>query len=248
MTGKRKPTPREAFNANMKDAELLVKLARALENRRKRRVRAELRERVGIALRIQKRDWPDIECVESNDLFVVFKPTGETRPDDVSDLRPLLRQALVAGCAAAETFVADRVEKKLGGTLMSGDKPSRLLNLPLTVEDWFKINRYQRRLRGLSEHLKEHVRREVASASPSQIGIAFSLVGQKDLWKLVDRTRGVKRGSSEAALDRLYARRNRIAHQGDRVGRGRSNITVNEVESDLLCLVEIVDALDQVTR
>jgi hypothetical protein len=140
------------------------------------------------------------------------------------------------------------VEQKLGGTLMSREKPARLLDLPLTVEDWFKIERYQRRLRGLSEHLKDHVRREVASASPSQIGIAFSLVGEKDLWKRVDQARRVTRGTSEAALGRLYARRNRIAHQGDRVGRGRAHMTVNEVEADLLSLVEIVDALDQVSR
>jgi hypothetical protein len=85
MAGKRKLSPREAFDANMKRAELLVKLAKALENRRRRRVRAELRERVGTALRIQKKKWPEIECVESDDLFVVFKPTAGTRPDDISD-------------------------------------------------------------------------------------------------------------------------------------------------------------------
>lgn len=248
MAGKRKLTPREAFDTNMLDAELMVRVARALHNRRNRRIRAELRERVGTALRIQKKKWPDIECVESDDLFVVFKPSAATRPDDVADLRPLLRQAIVAACAAAETFVADRVDQKLGKALMSRDKPARLLDVNLKVEDWFKIERYQRRLRGLSEHLKGHVRREVASASPSQIGIAFSLVGEKDLWKRVDQTRGVKRGSSEEALQRLYARRNRIAHQGDRVGRGRSHIEVSDVEADLVCLVEIIDALDRVTR
>src|SRR5688500_6041966 len=144
MAGKRKLTPREAFDDNMMDAELLVKVARALQNRRKRRIRAELRERVGTALRIQKKRWSEIECVESDDVFVVFKPSAGTRPDDIADLRPLLRQAVVAACAAAETFVADRVDQKLGKTLMSRDKPARLLDVNLRVEDWFKIERYQR--------------------------------------------------------------------------------------------------------
>ena len=46
MPGKPKPTAREAFDDNLADAETLVSLAQALANRRVRRMRRELRQRV----------------------------------------------------------------------------------------------------------------------------------------------------------------------------------------------------------
>lgn len=67
------------------------------------------------------------------------------------------------------------------------------------------------------------------------------------LWKRVDGRRNVPTGDSEKTLDRLYERRNQIAHNGDRVGRGRATISGTEVGGDLECLVEIVDALDAET-
>src|SRR5439155_2843617 len=99
---------------------------------------------------------------------------------------------------------------------------------------------------GLREVIEVEVRR-VASPAPSQIGIAFSIVGEAGLWKRVDRRRGSNVGSSEKTLDRIYLRRNQIAHQGDRSGRGRAALAVDEVESDLSCIVEIVDAIDKET-
>ena len=75
----------------------------------------------------------------------------------------------------------------------------------------------------------------------------ISMVGVPKVWAAVDAKRGVVKGSSEKALETITQRRNRIAHSGDRQGRGRAPITVAEVERDLACLVEIVSALDQVT-
>lgn len=50
-----KMSAREAFDLNMQDAEVLVELARLLSNHRKRRMRRELRERLGSALSLAKR-------------------------------------------------------------------------------------------------------------------------------------------------------------------------------------------------
>ncbi len=118
----------------------------------------------------------------------------------------------------------------------------------MTVGDWLWIeDAYERRRWGLREIVEIEVRR-IASPSPSQIGIALGIVGEKGLWKRVDKRRGVAVGRSEAALDRIYERRNRIAHQGDRSGRGKATITVDEIANDLKCIEEIIDALDQETR
>jgi hypothetical protein len=98
-------------------------------------MRRELRERLGDALGIPKRHWQTLDCIESEDLFAIFKPGGAVDRDTVSEprLRPLLRQALVAACAAVETFVADRVMERLRGALDSDPRPTRLLALQMTV-------------------------------------------------------------------------------------------------------------------
>lgn len=250
IAGKTKPTARQAFDDNLADAEALVTVVRALSNRRVRRMRKELRDRLGAALGVKKRDWDNLDCIESDDLFAVFKPGSRVNREAVSEpnLRPLLRQSLVAACAAVETFVGDRVMERLRGALDSDPRPTRLLDLPMTVGDWLWIeDSYERRRWGLREVIDLEVRR-LASPSPSQIGLTFGIVGEKSLWKRVDKRRSVAAGSSEKALERIYERRNRIAHQGDRAGRGRATISVDEVDADLRCITEIVAALDLETR
>lgn len=249
MAGKAKPTARQAFDDNLADAEALVSIVRALQNRRVRRMRREMRERLGSALDVSKKHWDSLDCIESDDLFAVFKPGARVDRESVSEtsLRPLLRQALVAACAAVETFVGDRIMERLRGALDSDPRPTRLLALPMTVDDWLRIDEtYERRRWGLREVVEVEVRR-LASPAPSQIGIAFGIVGDKNLWKRVDKRRGKATGASETALERIYERRNRIAHQGDRSGRGRAAIGIDEVEADLECIAEIIDALDHET-
>lgn len=250
MAGVRKLTAREAFDDNLGDAEALLAVVRALENRRVRRMRRELRERLGSALGISKRDWDDLDCIESNDLFAVFKPGSQVDRESISEpnLRPLLRQAVVAACAAVETFVGDRTMERLRSALDADPRPTRLLDLPMTVEDWLNIDEsYERKRWGLREVVELEVRR-LASPAPSQIGVTLGIVGEKKLWRRVDRRRSVTTGSSEAELTRIYERRNRIAHQGDRSGRGRAAISADEVERDLASIVDIVDAIDKETR
>jgi len=212
-------------------------------------MRRELRERLGSALGLPQRGWDDLDCIESDDLFAVFKPGSQVDRASISEpnLRPLLRQALVAACAAVETFVGDRVMERLRSALDSDPRPTRLLDLPMTVGDWLRIDEtYERRRWGLREIIDIEVRR-LASPAPGQIGITFGIVGEKGLWKRIDQRRGVAGGSSEELLERIYERRNRIAHQGDRLGRGRAAISIEEVEEDLQVITEIVDAIDKET-
>lgn len=249
MSGVSKPTARQAFDDNIADAKMLILLADALRDKRTRRMRQEKRETLGEALGIAKRKWDDLDRIESDDLFAVFPPGSrlDRGTFDEKALRPLLRQALVAGCAALETFVGDRVMELLSATLDKEEWPTRLLDLPMTIEDWLWIEEhYKRRRWGIREVIEWEVR-NIASPAPAQIGQAFGIVGQKKLWGQVDGHRKVKAGKSAKTLERLYERRNQIAHSGDRVGRGRATISVSEVSGDLECLVEVVDAIDAVT-
>jgi hypothetical protein len=248
MTGVRKPKSREAFDLNMNDAETLVSIAKLLENERINRMRAELRTRIGTALRIPRAKHSALECLENQQVFIAFKPGSAHLKGSLTheNLRPLLRQALVAGCAAVETYVADRTMELLGPVLRAKEKPPRLLELTMTVQQYLKVQSYQRQNWGLRDLIEDQVLLK-ASTSPSSIGMLMSMVGVPKVWAAVDAKRGVVKGSSEKALETITQRRNRIAHSGDRQGRGRAPITVAEVERDLACLVEIVSALDQVT-
>ncbi|MFF6888728.1 HEPN domain-containing protein [Streptomyces sp. NPDC012421] len=245
-----KMSARDAFNLNMQDAEMLVELAKLLSNQRVRRMRVELRQRLGSALSLPQKYWDDLECLENERVFVTFKPGhAEWRERlDEPNLRPLLRQALVAACAAIETFCADRVMELYPAAIKKDPPPSRLLELSLTVDDYLAIEKkYTKKGWGLRQVVELEVRQR-ASPAPAQIGQLFSLVDKKKLFTQIDKIRKVAKEASTQELDRIVERRNLIAHTGDRSGRGRATISVAEVEADLAIIVEIIDALDQLTK
>jgi hypothetical protein len=119
MAGIHKPTPMEAFELNIADARWLIRSALVLQNQRVRRMRSELRTRNGDALRIPERDQERLDCIESDDLFIVIKPDSSIDRDHVAALDPLLRQSLVAACAALETYVADAACDRVGVVIRS---------------------------------------------------------------------------------------------------------------------------------
>lgn len=84
----KKPEPIESFKTNMADAEALVAYARHFTNQRVYSMRRELRSRIGDALRIPQREQDDLDCIESDGLFLVFKPGGGIGRQDFADLRP----------------------------------------------------------------------------------------------------------------------------------------------------------------
>jgi hypothetical protein len=244
VTGVRKPSAIEVFEDNMAGAARLIGLTKALENTRRYRMRKERREALGIALDLPKRDWNKLDWVESPDLFVILKPNGEHDRTDFTEpeLRPLLRQAVVAIAAAVESYVAEKACSYISEAFDS--KPDRLKQVSISVGQVMEIDeRYERRRWGYREVVRDYLVAE-ASPSPSKIGIVFSTVGKKGFWATVDRRRGVAKGVSERQLNELAERRNRIAHTGDRVGRGRATLTVEEAESYFSNAKEIVEALE----
>src|SRR6266702_8891642 len=102
----------------------------------------------------------------------------------------------------------------------------------MTVQQYLKVQSYQRTNWGLRDLIEDQVLLK-ESTSPSSIGMLMSMVGVPRVWAAVDAKRGMAKGSSEKALETITQRRNRIAHSGDRQGRGRASITVAEVERDL---------------
>ena len=242
----KKLTPYQAFKDNMKDAEALLSYARAFQNKRSRRMRKELRSRVGHALGIRGSQREALDCLESKDLFVVFMPEGSLGRDLFSDQQPLLRQSLVAACAALETYVADKAMEFVGPVLKADEPPSRMKDIILTVGQWASIEgKYTRRGWGIRDIVGDHLRK-TSSTAPNQIGVVLSTIGLKKRWsQQVDRLRNAESGTTERELKEITERRNRIAHSADRKGRGRASSKAEEVEKQIAAIQEVVDALEE---
>src|SRR3546814_17323390 len=112
MAGVPKPKPMTAFRDNMSDAHALVRLARATTTKRTYRMRRELRGRVGGALRLAQGVHDQLDCVESDDLFIVLLPLSSLKRGAFEKREPLPRQAFVAGWSAGTKFWADPVTPK----------------------------------------------------------------------------------------------------------------------------------------
>lgn len=249
MAGVRKLSALEAFELNIEDAHGLVQLAVVLRNGRARRMRREKRESLGSALSIPKKHWDGLDCVESGDVFVVLKPDSEVVREQFAEkqLEPLLRQAIVAAAAALETYVVDRVMELLSSALDRDELPRRLGEVPMSVRQHLVIvEDYQRKRWGVRPIVQQYVQ-DLASPSPSQIGKAFGVVGQDNLLRRLDKERRVVGGATARSLEDFCERRNRIAHSGDRSGRGRAAISVTEVGEHLDCVQSVVEALDRIT-
>lgn len=248
MTGKAKPTPVEAFELNIADAQWLLDTARALTNQRSRRMRTEMREKVGEVLGIPQRDRHGLDCIESSEIFVVIKPSGSVRRDHVKDLSALYRQAVVAACAALESYVADAVLARIGPVVRKrGDLPGRLGDLTLSVAEWKRINDgYKYTRRGLRERVLAPRVREIVSTAPSQIGLALKMIDVNDWAKKVDGARKKTKGTTVKELEELTKRRNRIAHEGDRRGYGRARISHDEAQRYVAIAKEVAEAIELV--
>ena len=239
--------PFETFEANMQDARSLLEYAVAFRNRRsKRRMREELRDRVGEALKVPVKERERLDCIESDDLFVVFMPDGDLQRDRFDDLRPLLRSSLVAACAALETYVADRTLDFVGPLITKRELTPRLRDIPLTLGDWEDIEKgYERRGRGIKNIVDESIR-ELSSTAPNQIGKVLSTIGVSGWTKHVDGARKVRGGRTVADLDEITERRNRIVHAADSKGRGRAALSPDEVERHLGNVESIAAGIESV--
>ena len=242
----KKLTPYQAFQGNIQDAEALLNYARSFRNKRTRGMRQELRTRVGQALNVPVGRRDELDCLESDDVFVVFKPGGKLGRDQFTDLQPLIRQSLVAGCAALETYVADKVMEFVGEVLNAEEVPRRMKDISLTVGHWIEIERgYKRRRWGIRPIVQEYVE-QTSSTAPKNIGILLSSVGVKEWSKKVDYARRVAESTTVGELEQITKRRNRIAHAADRLGRGRARARATEVDLQLATIKEVVEALEKV--
>lgn len=122
----------------------------------------------------------------------------------------------------------------------------RLAGVSVNFGQVIDIDRgYERRGWGHRQLVRDYLISQ-SSSSPSQIGKVFSTVGRSDVLKRVDSHRQVRKGTSYQQLEELTERRNKIAHAGDRSGRGHTQIDVVDVTTHLANAKSIVESLDAV--
>lgn len=238
----------DAFHDNMADAHLLVALADGLTSTRSRRVRVEVRQRLAEALRVPMRDRERIDVVETDDMWVVLKPEASLRRQDFDDHKAILRQALVAACAATETYLADRVLERIDDYLDHEVASKELRRVPLAFGDWLDVDAVYsstKKTSGLKYRVLGPWVRQQMSTHPDKVGLALRLLGQTNAMKVLNGHRGV--GDTEEGLKRITERRNKIAHMGDRRGKAKAAISVAEVEHDLGFLTSVVQAFERAT-
>lgn len=235
-----------AFQENLNDAEKLVLYAKVFENKRQRKLRLELRERLGEALNRPKKSRDGLDCIENDIVYLIFHDGNQVGPRDFQDPRPLLRQAIVAACAALETYLADKVMECIPQVMGMNELPKRLGDVPLTVGHWSKIeSQYKRRTWGVRPIIEEAVK-EQASTSPSRMGQVLGMIGIDKWSRKLDEDRKVPKGTSEKQLKVLTDRRNQIAHAADRVGSGRATLTTDETTEYLEQVKSIAESLEKV--
>jgi hypothetical protein len=246
-----KPTPMEAFDLNMSDAIWMIELAEALDNQRPKGVYSNTRESLGTALRMTKSERDGFEVTESADFFVIIKPGSAMSRDSLQDRTALLRHAIVAACAATETFFADLIVDLVRPQLHAHRTrhttlPRKLRDVTLTVGDAVDLDHRYKSRRGLTEQVVGPYIRDKASVHPDSLGPLLQLAGHSDALKRIDRELQHEKGWSYQRMSEIAQRRNRIAHTGDRQGRGRKHLSAEEARSitdDLTAIVRAAEAL-----
>ncbi len=247
----RKPTPMGAFDLNMGDAVWMIELAEALANQRSRGIYSGTRESLGTALRMTKKVQDGFEVMESDDFFVIIKPGSDVTLESLQDRTALLRHAIVAACAATETYFADRIIELVRPQLRAhrtrnGALPPRLRSIQLTVGEAIELDHQYKNRRGLTERVVAPYIRERASVDPGALGEALSVAGHKGVFARIDAALEWPKGRCEKRMTEVANRRNVIAHTGDRAGRGRSPLSVDEargITDDLTAIVHAAESL-----
>jgi hypothetical protein len=129
----------------------------------------------------------------------------------------LLRQAVVVGCSALESFIWDILrENTLTIIKARGRKADDSLRaVTLTLDDYLSLEGYS----DPDERLKEIILKRFergALYDSSKIDEVIKILTMKDFWKDIASFTGLDASAIRAQLNDLILRRNQIAHRADR--------------------------------
>lgn len=137
----------------------------------------------------------------------------------------LLRQAVVVGCSALESFVWDILrENALTVIKARGRKAdSSLKEVTLTLDDYLSLEGYTDPDERLKEIILKRFERGTLYDS-AKIDEIMKILTVKDLWKDITDHCGLDAKTIRSQLNDLILRRNQIAHRADRPEVGDTSV------------------------
>lgn len=137
----------------------------------------------------------------------------------------LLRQAVVVGCSALESFVWDILrENALTVIKARGRKAdSSLKEVTLTLDDYLSLEGYTDPDERLKEIILKRFERGTLYDS-SKIDEIMKILTVRDLWKEITEHSGLEAKTIRSQLTDLILRRNQIAHRADRPEDGDTSV------------------------
>lgn len=172
-----------------------------------------------------------------------------------SPQRDMLRSAWVMVGAAIDTYFHERVRRALLAKPMSGSASKYALELGPVEDliDGFLRDRSSSRPRVvLMNILHDRLLTDTFQGS-SNVERAFALIGARQPWVTLSNSMGDTTVNIKRRLDSQYARRNRIAHQGDYSRQERPRVIFydllerSEVDAEIVWTTEFLRAADNVT-
>lgn len=239
---KKKP-PIDAYKENVEDALWLVRHAEVLTHTNKNRMQSVLRTSVGNTFHIPKKNQTNMDYIQNGEIILIFRDETKYGRKNIANLQPLLRPAVVAVCAAFETYLADRVMTAVGDVLRAKTPAPRLKRISLSAYDWMEIEQMKNRGAGMRRIVERYVR-ENSSTSPTKVGELLALIGVEKWAQQLDRRRRVPNGTTVEQLTAITERRNKIAHAADRKGRSRGTLAIQQVRDYIAQADSIVNAVE----
>ena len=177
--------------------------------------------------------------------------------DELSD--DLVRNALVMGIAALDTYLHAAVMRKL-----TAWKPkSALGRLDIRFDELCDLieqatkekaaNPKTRQWEKVKGALHERLLK-TSFQSSAQVGTAMKMCGVNNGWHKIEKQRGIKAASLKSRLDQVVRRRNVIVHESDQKRAKRPRVVrllpvdPGRVKRDLTWLERLIEAIDDVVK
>lgn len=232
--------PLEAYRTTSERAQRMLRLHDGLINIRKKGIRSDWK--TSFCKLMYWRQDCKIERVDSSDAIIILRQGAVLSPNDFTkdSLDDLLRGALVLGVSALDRYVHERVVKGIIAALkeVKLSKNQEEFKIPAVIairisEAVARAGREGKKVRPSNEVRKkiQDVLHQRPFQSWREVEYAFSLIGINGLSGIIqneyklDNIEPVKN-----QLNKIVARRNLIAHEGDLIRHKRGgNVRPNEI-------------------
>ncbi len=211
-------TPSTAFENNFRSAETILKVYRLLASEGSPKIQAELIAQARVLLQVSQEEELILLL---NDLFLgIVREHADVRPTFFrpAHLSLLLRQAIVAACAAMDVYYNDLLRRNLFKVFLVKQRnfsKKHLREIQLSLDDYLSIVQDPNPNSRLEQLLLKHFERKTLS-NVEGLTEVLEILGIERPWTQIAQIVGLPENSLRQQVQNVVARRNDIIHRGDR--------------------------------